>query len=186
MVFNKFSHLARPSLSKSFAHGYAQSFVAGAQTTAPFPLAKHHKANSNRPKTAQQHAALSTAQTNSSSTTKASQYPHETVLYSDGGLKAYYDAWQSQHQHGGEWRQFQFPKLIESRNQPKAREPAERESLAEPTQSGDLAYRGPLDRSYSTSAVDDIKRSQEGAEENAVAQVDEAIDSVIKEIKKSA
>ncbi|KAG8527470.1 uncharacterized protein KY384_007622 [Bacidia gigantensis] len=185
MVFNKFSHLARPSLSKTFAHGYAQSFVAGAQTSAPFPLSKHQTAKAGRPKTAQQHTAFSTAQTGSSSSTRAAQHAFETAPPHDGGLKAYYDAWQNLHQHGGEWRQFQFPKLIEPRAYPKVRESKEAEGIIEATGEDASADRATLDRSYSTSAVDDIRKAQTGAEEIAVAQVDEAIATVIKQINES-
>ena len=189
MVFNKFTHLARPSLSKAFVHGYAQSIVAATQSTGPFPpLSKHQFNRSGRGSTAQLHTPFSTASNASASAGKAGQLSTESAQHVDGGLVAYYDAWQEFQQHGGEvkeWRQFQFPKLIESRANSKFQGNKGKEQgvtghvdkLGEPRS---------LDRAYSTSAVDEIRKAQDVEEAAAVAEVDEAIATVIDEIKQTS
>ena len=190
MVFNKFTHLARPSLSKSFAHGYAQSVVAATQSTTPFsPLGKHPTNKSGRPSTAQQHTPFSNAATANVSPSKAAQHIAETTQTNDGGLRAYYDAWQKLQQQGGEgkeWRQYQFPKLIEPKAPSKLQDGSDGEHAIGPTRLNDSADRGTIDRAYSTSAIEDIKQAQDQAEEAAVAKVDEAIATVIDQIQQSS
>ena len=190
MVFNKFTHLARPSLSKTFAHGYAQSVVAATQSTTPFsPLGKHTTNKSGRPNTAQQHVPYSNTATANVPHSKAAQHTAETTQHHDGGLKAYYDAWQKLQQHGGEgkeWRQYQFPKLIEPKAPSHLQDGTPGEHTAPSPHLNGSADRVTLDRAYSTSAVEDIKKAQDEAEEAAVAKVDEAIATVIKQIENSS
>ena len=189
MVFNKFTHLARPSLSKTFVHGYAQSVVAATQSTGPFPpLSKHQSNKSSRPTTAHLHTSFSTASNVSTSSSKANQLFNESSQHSDGGLVAYYDAWQKLQQHGGEvreWRQFQFPKLIEPKEPSKAQRGKSKEQDVGSC-TNDLIDRGSLDRAYSTSALDDIKKAQDVEDATAVAKVDAAIATVIDEIKQTS
>ncbi|KAL9125979.1 MAG: hypothetical protein Q9217_004894 [Psora testacea] len=186
MVFNKFTHLARPSLSKTFVHGYAQSVVAATQSTGPFPpLGKHQSHKSGRPSTSQLHTPFSTASNAAAATGKASYPSTGSTQHSDGGLVAYYDAWQKLEQHGGElteWRQFQFPKLIEARAPPKVQggKGTEQDITSRAKEPVD---HGSLDRAYSTSAIDEIKNAQDVEEAAAVAKVDEAIATVIDDIK---
>ena len=186
MVFNKFTHLARPSLSKTLTHGYAQSVVAATQTTAQFPLGKHHTNKSGRLSTTQQHAPFSSIQTSSATSHKATHHPSEHTQHQDGGLRAYYDAWHKLHQPGGEakeWKQFQFPRLLESKPPHKAQETPVKVNVDQASRVEVRIDRGSLDRAKSTSALDDIKKAELQGEEAAIARVNEAIVSVIEEIK---
>ena len=181
MVFKPFSHLARHSFAKTFPHGYAQSLVAGAQssyassTTSFVPLSNHSSHRFNKPGTSQLQSAFQN--TPSQTTNAKASYP-STQGSHDGGLDAYYAAWQK-HQGSGEqkeWEQFQFTKRIGWKTpsvlpQGKGKE---KEELGRRTDI--LLVREGLDRAYSTSAVDDIKKIEsEIAEAAAVAKVDEAI-----------
>lgn len=188
MVFNKFTHLARPSLSKTFVHGYAQSVVAATQSTPFSPLNKHPSHKAGRPSTAQQYAPFSAVGSTSASATRPSQLPAEPSQHQDAGLKAYHDAWQKlQHSgEGKEWRQFQFPKLIEPNPVSKVQDGKDAHQGGDVLVKGGVADRGALDRSYSTSAVEDIKKAQDEAEEVAVAKVDQAIATVIQQIKETS
>ena len=190
MVFNKFTHLARPSLSKTFAHGYAQSVVAATQSTTPFsPLGKHTQNKSSRPSTVQQHHPFSNVSATHVSSNKPAQQVAETTQSHDVGLKAYYEAWQKLQQHGGdgrEWRQYQFPKAIEPKGHTQTQEVSSDEQQGLASRSDGASDRGSIDRAYSTSAVEDIKKAQDEAEEAAVAKVDEAIATVIRQINRSS
>ncbi|KAI9781604.1 MAG: hypothetical protein M1839_005819 [Geoglossum umbratile] len=115
MVFKPF-HLSRQSFGKALTHGYAQSVVAAAQsshassTTSFNPFGGNHAASRfaqlSGPKL---HNAF---QPSSSSTAKAGQLSNNGGS-ADGGLAAYYAAWQ---QHSGDedaqWKQFKFPLRI--------------------------------------------------------------------------
>ena len=183
MVFKPFSHLARQSFAKTFPHGYAQSLVAGAQssyassTTSFVPLGNHSQHRFGKPGTSQLQGAFQSSPSSQSTNTKAAN-TNAQGCSNDGGLDAYYAAWQK-HQGSGEqkeWEQFQFAKRIgwktpSARPQSKLRE---KEELGRPTDI--LLNREGLNRTYSTSAVDDIKKVEnEIAELAAVAKVDEAI-----------
>src|SRR5689334_12809271 len=105
MVFKSF-HLARQSLAKGFTHGYAQSVVAGVQTTNPLASLQHDRF---RKGLKNQHAFASTSTTAAVKALNASSQEH-----SDSGLAAYYTAWQKhQRSDDKDWSQFQFRKLIE-------------------------------------------------------------------------
>lgn len=188
MVFNKFTHLARPSLSKTFVHGYAQSVVAATQSTPFSPLGKHPSHKSGRPSTAQQYAQFSAVGSTSASASRPSQLPAEPNQHQDAGLKAYHDAWQKLQRNGEgkEWRQFQFPKLIEPNPASGAQDGKDAQQGGDVVVTHGVADRGALDRSYSTSAVEDIKKAQDEAEEVAVAKVDQAIAAVIQQIQETS
>ena len=123
MVFKPFTHLARHKLVKSFTHGYAQTVVAASQSsyaasTASFPPFAHlPAARVGKSGTLQAHNVFQSSSGSSGAGTKAgsSAGNHQ----SDGGLAAYYAAWQQQQSQShdgdadGEWKQFQFPKRIE-------------------------------------------------------------------------
>lgn len=193
MVFKPLSHLARQSFGKTLTHGYAQSVVAATQSsyassTTPFVPFGNHSANRfGRPGTAQLHSAFQNAPALPLS--KADLNSAENTQRNDGDLSAYYEAWQKQ-QHGeedNEWRQFQFTKRI-GWNAPsvvpdgKGKERADVNALSD-----GLSDRGALDRAYTTSAVDDIKRIQDvEAEVAAISSIDEAIANVITEIQQSS
>ncbi|KAH0547728.1 hypothetical protein FGG08_000218 [Glutinoglossum americanum] len=115
MVFKPF-HLSRHSFGKALTHGYAQSVVAAAQsshassTTSFVPFGGNHAASRfaqlSGPKL---HNAF---QSSNSSTGKAGQLNNGSS--GDGGLAAYYAAWQQQHSgdEDAQWRQFKFPLRI--------------------------------------------------------------------------
>ncbi|KAI9839692.1 MAG: hypothetical protein M1838_004314 [Thelocarpon superellum] len=117
MVFKPFTYLVRPVLAKGFTHGYAQSVVAASQSsyasqTTSFSVLGNHSSNrlgkSGAPPF---HNAFTTSAKSSSVVRKA---PSTSVSHTDGGLAAYYAAWQQEHEAGGnrEWTQFQFAKRI--------------------------------------------------------------------------
>lgn len=147
MVFKPFTHLARHKLVKSFTHGYAQTVVAASQSsyaasTASFPPFAHLPgARVGKSGTLQAHNVFQSSSGSSGAGTKAgsSASNHQ----SDGGLAAYYAAWQQQQSQAhdgdgdGEWEQFQFPKRIEWKasapqedGNTKGKQPADR--VAEP------------------------------------------------------
>ncbi|KAL8769973.1 MAG: hypothetical protein Q9209_004220 [Squamulea sp. 1 TL-2023] len=188
MVFKPFTHLARQSIGKTFTHGYAQSVVAATQSsyassTTPFgPFTSHAASRFSKHGTSQLHTTFQHPSTPSS--LNASNGPHGPTPEAsapDAGLAAYYEAWQKQQRNNGkvkEWKQFQFPLRIgwlapsvvsDNKSADKGKDNA---SLRPDT----LLERGSLDRAYSTSVVDDIKKVEDvAAEVAAVAQVDEAI-----------
>ena len=120
MVFKPFSHLARQSFTKSITHGYAQSVVAATQssyasTTTQFTPFGHHTVNRyGKPGTPQLRDAFQNASASSNTNTRSSAAGSSTDANSEGGLDAYYAAWQRQQRasDAAEWQQFQFPKRI--------------------------------------------------------------------------
>ncbi|KAE8448625.1 hypothetical protein EG329_009050 [Mollisiaceae sp. DMI_Dod_QoI] len=172
------STLARQG-PKTFTHGYAQSLVAAthpqvyASNNRPgFGLHRRASKAGHYPSYHFQNAFHSSAQ---SSSTVAQVRPAEK---NDGGLEAYFEAWKKQHATGEpekEWTQFQFAKRIEWK--PLIEVDAEGRSNVE---SSEDAAKPALDRSYSASAVDDIKQAELNAEEEAaLAQIDAAINKEI-------
>ena len=187
MVFKPFTHLARPIFAKSFTHGYAQSVVAASQSsyasqTTSFNAfgPSQHKTRFGKAGTPQLHNALSTAAAPAPSHRRASVAhagPHV-----DGGLAAYYAAWQQGHAGDvePEWKQFQFAKRIgwtASAEQLVAGEAeigvvAEAEPTSETVVAGSVdvveappepvaPVRPVLGRSQSVNALDDIKKVEE-------------------------
>ena len=188
MVFNKFTHLARPSLTKTLTHGYAQSLVAATQSSAPFPR-KNQSNKSGRPSTSHQYTAFSTFSATNPSSSKNAYVAAEQTSDHDGSIKLYSDAWQKFNHYGGETSQrkhLQPPRLVgkgSSRIQVEEQEKGDDEtaSKTEITKEGRT-----LDRAQSTSAVDDIKKADEDAERLAIATVDDAIATVIQQIQRSS
>ena len=186
MVFKPFSHVARYSFAKTFPHGYAQSLVAGAQSsyassTTSFPPFGHHKySRFGKSGTSQIHNAF---QSTSNVTANASLGSASvTDIGRDGGLDAYYEAWQK-HQSSGElneWKQFQFKKRIGWKG-PSVLPDGKGKEREEPGPRTDVLHvRGGLERAYSTSAVEDIKKVEKDvAAVTTVAQLDETVPSEI-------
>ncbi|KAL8812432.1 MAG: hypothetical protein Q9200_001039 [Gallowayella weberi] len=186
MVFKPFTHLARQSLGKTFTHGYAQSVVAATQSsyassTTPFgPFTSHAASRFSKNGTSQIHTTFQHPSTSSGQQASNSQHgPTLEASAAEGGLAAYYEAWQKQQRNNEkakEWKQFQFPlrigwqapsAVLDSKN------PGKDNARLRPD---NILERGALDRAYSTSAVDDIKKTEDvAAEVAAVAKVDEAI-----------
>lgn len=187
MVFKPFTHLARQSLGKTFTHGYAQSVVAATQSsyassTTPFgPFSSHAASKFSKHGSSQLHSSFQPPSTPSCKTANGGQQTHATQdPREDGGLAAYYEAWQKQQGKvggGQEWKQFQFPLRI-GWKAPNAL--SDGKSVVK---RGDVRLRpdtlldhNGLDRAYSSSAVDDIKKVEDVmAEAAAVEQVDKAI-----------
>jgi pentatricopeptide repeat protein len=179
MVF-KTIHLARQGFAKSLTHGYAQSVVAGVQTTNPFASLQHDRF---RKGLKNQYAFASTSTSAVVKALNASSQDHV-----DSGLAAYYTAWQKhQRNEDKDWSQFQFRKLIEwdpKSSQKVAAEAKDNtvtiEDVVEP-----VAARISVNRAYSTSQVDDFKKAigDGEAEKIALAQVDEAIAQEAAKIK---
>lgn len=119
MVFKPFTHLARQTFAKTFTHGYAQSVVAATQssyassTTQFSPFGNYQSNRFVRPGTSHLHTAFYNASGSAAVASKIGQATASTDG-PDGGLAAYYDAWQKQQQTGAnsEWKQFQFAKTI--------------------------------------------------------------------------
>lgn len=118
MVIKPFSHLARQSFAKTLAHGYAQSVVAASQssyasTTGSLGQFQHYPVHKFA-RTTQLQNGFQTASNSSGSGAKAGHASNTTTSPGDGGLAAYYAAWQHAQQTGDEsdWRQHQFSKKI--------------------------------------------------------------------------
>ncbi|KAH7080213.1 hypothetical protein BKA63DRAFT_238227 [Paraphoma chrysanthemicola] len=181
MVFKSF-HLARQSLAKGFTHGYAQSVVAGVQTTNPLASLQHDRF---RKGLKNQHAFASTSTTAAVKALNASSQEH-----SDSGLAAYYTAWQKhQRSDDKDWSQFQFRKLIEwdPKSTQKAAPEAKESNVAIEEAAEPVPARAAINRAYSTSQVDDFKKAvgDEEAEKIALARVDEAIAQEVAKSKAS-
>ncbi|KAL8666335.1 MAG: hypothetical protein Q9202_001606 [Teloschistes flavicans] len=187
MVFKPFTHLARQSLGKTFTHGYAQSVVAATQSsyassTTPFgPFSSHATSRFTKPGNSQLHQSFQHPSAPSGINTISNQQGlTQESSPTDGGLAAYYEAWQKQQRSSGsvkEWKQFQFPLRIgwKAPSTFLDRKSTDKDNNAL-LRTDSATERGGLDRAYSTSAVDDIKKAEDvAAETAAVAQVDEAI-----------
>ncbi|KAL8740313.1 MAG: hypothetical protein Q9190_006973 [Brigantiaea leucoxantha] len=188
MVFKPFTHLARQSLGKTFTHGYAQSVVAATQSsyassTTPFgPFGNHAVGRLSKHGSSQVHTTFQAPPNSSASNTRSSHGVVDDATNNDGGLTAYYEAWQKlqqQQQHdteSKEWRQFQFARRI-GWNPPSVVQENRKKGKEEISSRSDgLVERGGIERAYSTGAVDDIKKAEDViAEATAIVEVDEAI-----------
>ena len=196
MVFKPFSHLARQSFTKSLTHGYAQSVVAATQSSHPLsttqfgPFTNHSSTRFGKPGTAQLRDAFQNASASSNTTTKANYATLTADSSNDGGLDAYYAAWQKQRRGGeaDEWQQFQFPKRIGWRAPSAIFEGKgkEKDSGGLRTEGGSTHVGQPNERAYSTSTVDNIRKTEgDVAEAIAIAKIDEAIAEEIADIEQS-
>ncbi|KAL8999256.1 MAG: hypothetical protein Q9188_005916 [Gyalolechia gomerana] len=186
MVFKPFTHLARQSLGKTFTHGYAQSIVAATQSsyassTTPFgPFSSHAAIKFSKHGSSQLYSSFQPPPTPSSKTASGGQLgPVLQDSLEDGGLAAYYEAWQKQQGKvggGQEWKQFQFPLRIGWKG-PNALSDGKNVKRGDVRRRPDtLLDSNGLDRAYSSSAVDDIKKAEDVvAEAAAVEEVDKAI-----------
>ncbi|KAI4116946.1 MAG: hypothetical protein LQ345_002721 [Seirophora villosa] len=193
MVFKPFTHLARQSFGKTLTHGYAQSVVAATQSsyassTTPFgPFSTHAASKFSKHGSSQFHNTLQ--HPSGTIASGGQQGSVQETSREDGGLAAYYEAWQRQqrnHGSGKEWKQFQFPLRIgwNAQNALADSKGVDKDNaLLRPDA---LLDRSNLDRAYSTSAVDDIKKAEDViAEAAAVAEVDEAIAKEISSLQPS-
>lgn len=195
MVLNKFAFLTRQGLGKTLTH-VPQTFVAGTQSSyassaSPFaPFGNHSTGKFGKVGNAHLHTSFQGSSNSAAFESKAAQANGNNGDRNDSGLAAYYDAWQKQHQLGREekeWKQFQFVKRI-GWKAPTAAVLAgrakEREELS--ALSDTRLDHGLLNRAQSTSAVDDIKKSDNyKSEAEALASVDKAVAEEIEQIKGS-
>lgn len=186
MVFKPFTHLARQSLGKTFTHGYAQSVVAATQssyasTTTPFgPFSTHAASRFGKHGNSQLHQNFQHPSTHTGLNTGSGQQGSTQGSSNvDGGLAAYYEAWQKQQHNSGnvrEWKQFQFPLRIGWKGPAALPDSKSTDKDNARLRTDTLLERGNLERAYSTSAVEEIKKAEDiTAESAALAQVDEAI-----------
>ncbi|KAL3418438.1 pentatricopeptide repeat domain-containing protein [Phlyctema vagabunda] len=184
---NLYSNLARQGFTKTFTHGYAQSVVA----------ATHPQvyASNNRPSFALQRRASKAGHYPSyhfqnafhTSASSSSIVVQERLDKNEGGLDAYFDAWDKQHPVGEpekEWKQFKFPERIEWKPSSIV---VEAEGQSQVEIAADEAVPRAVERSYSTSALDELRSPAENnvaqfaaAEAAALAQIDAAIEKEIK------
>ena len=171
MVF-KSIHLARQSFTKALGHGYAQSVVAATQSSyasSSTPYTRAKKAG--RPQTAQLHTAFQNASGQSSASIKPAQGSTESVEPKDGdpNLQRYYEALWKRQQDGEDkkWGQFQFPKTIGWKGPSVVSDDRQNGRIDANTAQDAFISRQGLDRAYSASALEEIKR----ADDEAIAQV---------------
>lgn len=193
MVLKSFTHIGRQSYSKVFSHGYVQSVVAAGQTSqvsTNTPLGSFGKHASNRhgrPQTAQLHSSLHNASSSFDAAARAAHGGADGVEGYNGTLEPYLEAWQQAQAKGKKWKQYQFAKRIEWEEHSVIRDEKGNEVRDLGPRPDVPLHRGGLDRAATTSAVDDIKQSQDqAAEAEAVAKVDEAIANEIIQIQQSA
>ena len=186
MVFKPFTHLARQTISKTL-HGYAQSVVAASQTsysssaTSLNQIANSHPGKFTRT-TQLQNAFQSTSSGSSGAGAKAG-YASSNNVNNDGGLAAYYAAWQHAQQTGddSDWRQFQFSRRIGWKQRSRAAKDEVKETSQTESESTQTF------RPRSVAETRDA-RTVESAPVNAdvSAQVDEAVAREIEEINKTS
>ena len=193
MVLKSFTHIGRQSYSKVFSGGYIQSVVAAGQTSqvsTNSPLSSFGKHTSNRhgrPQTAQFHSSFHTASNVSDAAVRAAHGSANGVEGSNETLVPYFEAWQQAQAKGKTWKQYQFAKRIGWEENSVLPNEKANEVVEIAPRSDVLLHRGGLDRALTTSAVDDIKQSQDkAAEAEAVAKVNEAIANEIIQIQQSS
>ena len=190
MVFKPIN-LARQSFVKTFTHGYAQSLVAASQSSSASQNTSFHTLGNNvvslfnktqsPPGSVHHNAGTQAPQAGPGSSAKATQSTDPASH--EGGLAAYYAAWQHhRNAEEKELHQFQFAKRIgwkppttipdsflKGKDQGSAAEEKEKPQ-----------HRSTLSRSYTTSAVDEIKDAVKEVKDEAAsgAVAEGAIDDV--------
>ncbi|KAI9725198.1 MAG: hypothetical protein M1828_003379 [Chrysothrix sp. TS-e1954] len=179
MVFKPIN-LARQGFIKTFTHGYAQSLVAASQTSSASQNTSFHSLGNNvvsyfskaGPSSHLQNVAQPPGASGPSAGTKSGQ---PDTSGQEGGLAAYYAAWQKhQKSEEKEPHEFQFAKRIGWKPPTTIPETAlkSKDSVA-PLEGRDSSRsRAPLNRSYTTSAVDEGRQSS-GLAAGAVATEDD-------------
>lgn len=175
MVFKPI-HLARQSFLKTFTHGYAQSIVAASQSSSASQNNTFHNLGTNvvnffrsNQNSSQQHLqslnyAYQSASAQAGPGAKAGHGANANYgvdgSVNDGGLAAYYAAWQSHQrndEHDKEGNQFQFAKRVGWKAPTTILEPrlVEKPPVDQAVVE-DRPKRAALTRSASTSAIDQI------------------------------
>lgn len=195
MVFKPFTHLARQSFVKSFTHGYAQSVVAASQSSyassnTPFGPYSHYAASRfGKVATPQLQNAFQNASSSSSGGISRGGLSSSNNTQ-DGGLSGYFAAWQQQQQKGNgkEWQQYQFTKRIGWKEPTTVQEAIiDGNGRADTPKQKTQPARFTVERTYSESAVDDLRKVQnEVAEVIAAAQADAGIAKEKEDAQKTA
>lgn len=183
MVIKPFSHLARQSFAKTFAHGYAQSVVAASQSsyaTTAGTLGQFHSYPAHKfTRTTQLQNLFQSTSGASGPGAKAGHASQGASTNGDSGLAAYYAAWQHAQQTGDEsdWRQHSFSKSIgwkSTKDTTEVKRVHRRDSSITPDSLRPL--RPSADRSLSETDVNRLHISEATeAETEALQQVDHAI-----------
>ncbi|KMP00602.1 PPR repeat protein [Coccidioides immitis RMSCC 2394] len=188
MVFKPFTHLARQTFSKTFAHGYAQSVVAASQSSYASSATSLNQITSVPGKftrTAQLQSAFQNASGSSSSAGAKAGHAASNYASADSGLAAYFAAWQLAQQTGedGDWKQYQFTRRIGWKAGAKESKEEESKPERESADEQDSA-------SLSHSSLNDGRsvRSVESApvDKDVSARVDEAVAREIQQIQEAA
>lgn len=181
MVIKPFSHLARQSFAKTLAHGYAQSVVAASQSSyasTTGSLGQFHSYPVHKfARTSQLQNVFQTASSSSGAGAKTGHASHGASTNGDGGLAAYYAAWQHAQQTGDEsdWRQHQFSKKIGWKSSDRNRDIKRRHRHDSSLTPDSLRPLRPVtDRAFSEADIHHFKASPE-AEAEALDRVNEAI-----------
>ncbi|KAK2736724.1 hypothetical protein FQN57_000572 [Myotisia sp. PD_48] len=181
MVFKPFTHLARQTLSKTFAHGYAQSVVAASQSYASSSLNQFASVPGKFTRTAQLQSAFQNGSGSSNAGPKAG---HAASNYStsDSGLAAYYAAWQlaQQAEDDGDWSQFQFTKRIGWKPSSK-----DEKDGNDPTDDVDQLAASISQSRENTDVRNNRQVENAPVDKNVSAKVDEAVAREIQEIQDS-
>ncbi|PGH26872.1 hypothetical protein AJ80_01454 [Polytolypa hystricis UAMH7299] len=186
MVFKPFTHLARQTLSKTFAHGYAQSVVAASQSSyaSATSLNQITTVPAKFTRTTQLQNVFQNSSGSSNAGPKAGHAASGQSGGGDSGLAAYYAAWQqAQQTDDGDWTQFQFKKRIgwtpsskDSRDARKGKEAEETSAPAPPKAlASDLG---------SANEVKDLKNAVVDADVSA--KVDEAVSQEMQRMQEEA
>nr|KMM65825.1 hypothetical protein CPAG_02168 [Coccidioides posadasii RMSCC 3488] len=183
-----FTHLARQTFSKTFAHGYAQSVVAASQSSYASSATSLNQITSVPGKftrTAQLQSAFQNASGSSSSAGAKAGHAASNYASADSGLAAYFAAWQLAQQTGedGDWKQYQFTRRIGWKAGAKESKEEESKPERESADEQDSA-------SLSHSSLNDGRsvRSVESApvDKDVSARVDEAVAREIQQIQEAA
>ena len=193
MVIKPFSHLARQSFAKTLAHGYAQSVVAASQSSYASTTGSlgqlHNYPVHKFTRTTQLQNVFQTASNSSGAGAKTGHAGNGASSNGDGGLAAYYAAWQHAQQTGDEsdWRQHQFSKKIGWKSGGRTSEVKRRhrhDSSSTPDSLRPL--RTSADRAFSEADLHRLKASPDAeAEAEARERVNEAIAQEIHSVKDS-
>ncbi|PQE26836.1 pentatricopeptide repeat domain-containing protein [Rutstroemia sp. NJR-2017a BVV2] len=176
---NLYSNLARQGFAKSVTHGYAQSVVAA---THPQVLATNPRRHSlQRRQSKLGHLPSYNLQNAFHTGPGSSGAIVVQGARADGGLETYSEAWKAQNgEQSKEDKQFQLQKCIEWKPA-SIQVDGEGKSNVVSSDPAPPATPNQVERSYSTSAVDDIKQVHfEAEEEAALAKIDAAIEKEIK------
>lgn len=191
MVFKPIN-LARQSFVKTFTHGYAQSLVAASQSSsAPqnltfSPLSNNVVSFFNKSSHAPQIQHGPQPSTGPSGAgAKANQ---QDATGNEGGLAAYYAAWQKhQKSEEKEWHQFQFAKRIGWKAPTTIPDSQGKVKIVVVAPDSHVIARPPLERAYTTSAIEGIKSSrEENVELSAITQAGETTTEEARTIEPSS